>query len=175
MAPKTLWKNWRMLLGIGALVMAVLISLSGSLAQITANLPCNLEGDVPIHKNTVFYWAVLFYNSTAMPLTSLIVLVVSILIPLSHYSEVTEETKVLACTSVAAIMLSLLALMIAVYSAFSMLVFDQYQHLTSAEFDGYTYNLGFRSSYVVIGKYDRFNIRYRLPNSLSIEGLSVLS
>lgn len=107
-----------MLLGIGTLVMAVLISLSGSLAQIPANLPCNLERDVPIHKNTVFYWAVLFYNHTAMPLTGLIVLVVSILIPLSHYSEVTEETKVRACTSAAAIMLSLLALMLAVYSAF---------------------------------------------------------
>jgi hypothetical protein len=56
-------------------------------------------------------------------------------------------------------MLSLLALMLAVYSAFSLLVFGQYQHLTSAEFDGYTYNLGFKSSYVVIGKCDRFNIR----------------
>ena len=148
-----------MLLGIGALLMAVLISLSRSLAQIPANLSCNLEGDVPIPKNTVFYWAVLFYNSTAMPLTGLIVLVVSILIPLSHYSEVAEETKVLACTSAAAIMLSLLALTIAVYSAFSLLVFGQYQHLTSAEFDGYKYNLGFRDFYVVIGKCDRFNIR----------------
>jgi uncharacterized ion transporter superfamily protein YfcC len=104
MAQKILWKNWRRLLGIGVLVMALLISLSGSLGQIPANLPCNLERDVSIYKNTVFYyWAVLFYNSIAMSLTGLIVLVVSILIPLSHYSEMTEETKVLACTSAAAI------------------------------------------------------------------------
>ncbi|MCC3527970.1 MAG: hypothetical protein EAZ83_08365 [Oscillatoriales cyanobacterium] len=152
-----------MLLGISSLVLAVLISISGFLGDEQANLRATWETDVPTHKIPFFYWAVLFYNYTGILLTGIIFLVVSILIPLSHYSEVTKETKSLAFTSAAAIGMSLVALTIAVYSAFS-LIFVSYHHVSSAEFDGDKYNLGLISSlgsdsFVVIGKCDRFNIR----------------
>jgi hypothetical protein len=151
-----------MLLGISSLVLAVLISISGFVGDEQANVRATWETDVPTHKIAFFYWVVLFYNYAGIPLTGIIFLVVSILIPFSHYSEVTQETKSLACTSAAAIGLSLVALTIAVYSAFS-LIFVRYHHISSAEFDGYKYNLGLRSSgsgsFVVIGKCDRFNIR----------------
>ncbi|MEG3988844.1 hypothetical protein QUA13_17120 [Microcoleus sp. S28C3] len=160
MTQKTGWQNWTMLLGIGALVLAVSISISGFLGQEPANLQGDLKSDVPIDKIAVFYWAVLFYNHAGIPLTGIILLLVLILmvVPLC---EPTQKTK--SSTTWATIGLSVLALAIAVSSVFSQL-FVNYEHLTSAEFDDYRYNLGLRiamdnDNFYVIGKCDRFGIR----------------
>lgn len=160
MLQKNRWKNWKMLLGIGVLVLAVLISISGFLGGEPANLQGDLENDRPIDKITVFYWAVLFYNHGGMPLTGIILLVVLVLMVVPLY-EATKKTN--SSTTWAAIGLSVLALAIAVFCLFSQL-FVGYDHLASAEFDGYRYNLGLRTAidgdnFYIIGKCDRFGIR----------------
>lgn len=159
MTQKTGWKSGIILLGIGALVLAVLMSISGFLGQEPANLQGNLENDRQIYKITVFYWAVLFYNHAGIPLTGIILLVVLMLIAFS-LSE--GAKKITSCATATAIGLSVLALAIAISSIFSQL-FVSYEHLTSANFDGYRYNLGLRTAmdndnFYVIAKCDRLGI-----------------
>ena len=170
MITKTGGRNWRMLLGIGALVLAVLISISRFLGEEPANLQGDLENDRPIDKIAVFYWAVLFYYYARIPLAGIILLVVLILMVVLLY-EATKKTS--SSTTWAAIRLSVLALAIAVFSLFSPI---GYKHLTSGQFDGYTYNLGLRTAmdgdnFYIIGKCDRFGIRCDCYAFSSVESL----
>ena len=160
MITKTGCRNWRMSLSIGAMVLAVLISISGFFGGEPANLQGDLENDRPIDKITVFYWAVLFYYHARVPLAGIILLVVLILMVVLLY-EATNKTN--SSTTWAAIGLSVLALAIAVFSLFLPLLVG-YHHLTSGQFDGYRYNLGLRTAmdgdnFYIIGKCDRFGIR----------------
>lgn len=159
MRQKTGWENWKLWLSIGAMVLAVSICISGFLGQEPARLQGSLANYRPSDKITVFYWAVLFYNAS-LQLTGIILLLALILMVVLNYEETQKKNS---STTWAAITLSVLALAISVFSMFPNL-FVGYEHVTSAEFDGYRYNLGLRTAmdgdyFYVIGKCDRLGIR----------------
>lgn len=159
MTEKTDEKNGSPLLGIGAMVLAILIGISGVLGHQAAQLQGNLAIDRPSQNITVFYWAVLFYNNVSIPLTGLILLLVLILIGVI-IDSIKQQTN--APVTWSSITLSVLALTIAVLSIFPVL-FVSYEHVTSARFDGHRYNLGLslaldNDNFYVICKCDFFGI-----------------
>jgi hypothetical protein len=159
MTDKTDEKNASKFLAVVALVLAVSIAISGVLGDQPARLQGDLANDRPIDKITVLYWAVLSYNQASIPLTGLILLLVLIFIGVM-IDSIKQKAK--APVSWSSISLSVLALAIAVMSSFSVL-FVNYEHVTSARFDGHRYNLGFslaldNDNFYVIGKCDFFGI-----------------
>jgi hypothetical protein len=139
MAQKTGCKNWRQLLGIGALVLAFLFAISGSSAKEIANLQGDLENYETSRKITVFYWGVLFGYHGGTPLMAIILLIICVQI-----YEAEHETNLR--NIFAGIALSVLALAIVALTNFSQL-FSSYEHVTSKDFDGYRYNLGLSKDY----------------------------
>ncbi|MCC3405915.1 MAG: hypothetical protein JGK17_10060 [Microcoleus sp. PH2017_10_PVI_O_A] len=149
-------QNKTMLLGIGALAIAVLLIVSGFLGQEPGRLQGNLDYR-PSDKITVFYWAVLFYSHVNLPLAVIILLLVSILV-----FRLLEELKqkIFSFATLAAIVLSVLA---AAIPWFSVLFFGEYEHATSAKFGWDRYNLGVSKAmdgdnFYVVGKCDTIGI-----------------
>jgi hypothetical protein len=156
MTQKTDSKNWTMLLGIGALAIAVLIVISGFLGQGPGRLQGNLDYR-PSDKITVFYWAVIFYHHVNIPLAGIILFLVSILV-FRLFDELKQ--KIISFATLAAIVLSMVAAAIA---WFSVLFFGEYEHATSAKFGWDKYNLGVSKSldgdnFYVVGKCDMAGI-----------------
>jgi predicted ferric reductase len=143
------YQSWCFFLGV---LIAISSKWGGGLSQLqTKGLPI-----------TVFYWASLFYESFALPLTGVLILVILILIislVIQVFRKKYQPFMVIAMVT----FFSLLGIGIALSSIFP-LIFVSYVHLDGTDFEGHRYNLGVKTPFdgdlvYIIGKCDRLGIR----------------
>lgn len=144
------------MLGIGALLLGGLIAISSDVGGGLGNLQI---GGKPI---TVFYWASLFYEGAALPLTGVLLLIVMALIVALFVQSVWGRADRVVATTVG-LFLSSIGIVLAGIATLGIL-FVSYVHLDSNTADGHRYNLGVKAPLdgdlvYIVGKCDRFGIR----------------
>ncbi len=134
MIRKVLRKYWSLFLGITTFIIGGLITLSSKFETRLNNLEI---GGQPI---TIYYWANLFYEHLAYPLTGFILLAIVVLtfVLMFQWSQERQRQAILttfgAFLSVAAFVLSLLGILPNFWVG--------YTHLDVANFNEHQYNLG---------------------------------
>jgi hypothetical protein len=156
MIRNALQKYWTLFISIAALFVGVMIAISSQWGGGLGHLQNNSQ---PV---TVLYWAVLFYESVALPLTGMLLIVILILI-ISLVIQVFRAQHQQSSFATAGIFLSLVAFLVAAISIFP-IIFVGYVHLDGADFAGHRYNLGVKTPFdgdlvYIVGKCDRLGIR----------------
>jgi hypothetical protein len=156
MIRRNLDKNWPLKLGFSALILAGLIAVS---AEFGGGLSHLQTGGQSI---AVFYWASLFYETAAIPLTGVLLLITVTLVIVSIVQSAQGQTR-RAMGGVFAVFLAMIAIVLAVFSVLPNLLVG-YTHLDSTEFNGRRYNLGVKISFdgdfsYIVGACDRLGIR----------------